>query len=147
MHRPTLRAKQRVQDQHDRRHAPTPKAEAIRWLHAELAAGRAGLDPYDATILILEPQPHEQVWARAVILMCGLEMSEHKGCYRLVVEPDVRLILSLDQPDAPVMEGVPLASRGAESGPTAVMDAVFGSLPPAPEPRPVLTLLTDREVH
>lgn len=141
MHLPTLRAKQRAQDPPARRHGPSPRTEAIRWLHAELAAGRAGLDPDDATILILEPQTHELVWARAVILMCGLEMSEHRGSYRLVVEADVRLILGLGEAGAPVMD----AGASGGSGPTAVMDAVFGSLPG----RPVLTLLEadDRVVH
>jgi hypothetical protein len=107
-----------------------PRLAAIDLLREKIAAGTAGLDPYDDTILIVDALEHERVWVHRCIELTGLSM----GCtlntdglqrarYRAVVEPDVRLELGLDEdmgdtvrtnPMASRMHDVPLASRGVD---------------------------------
>ncbi len=85
-----------------------PRLAAIRHLRELLADHRAGLDPDDMTVLILDVLPHERVWARSVVELTGLYLSEipsdGMGCrFRMIVEADVRHELGLDEPGAPRM--------------------------------------------
>lgn len=141
MHLPTIRAKRQIQARLDR---PLPPARelAIGWLRDKLTEGEAGLDPYDRTVLIVEADANERVWARTVIEVTGLFLTEYKGEFRCIVETDVYDRLGLSADGAPLMDS-PISPTYA---PTALMDAVFGSL----EPRPALTLLEsadDKVVH
>lgn len=90
-----------------------PRQAAIRFLAVKLAAGQAGLDPYDASVVLVDVAENEQVWARAAVECVGLFL--HQGGsqrIRMLLEADVRQELGLDAPDAPVMADEPLASRG-----------------------------------
>lgn len=79
-----------------------PRDAAIQHLRDLLLEQRAGLDPHDPTVFVLDVRPHEQVWARAAVELTGLFLSEirsDKGgfCrYRMILEADVRTELGLD---------------------------------------------------
>jgi hypothetical protein len=98
-------------------HNEHPRDAAVRHLRETIAAGRAGLDPYDETIFLLDATPNEIVWAGAVVNLTGLLLdvtgAPEKGGrrYRMILEADVRDELGLDAPDAPVVDDEPLASR------------------------------------
>lgn len=90
--------------------AYNPRLRAIRHLHDLLTDGRAGLDPADPTVFVLDVRPHEQVWARSVVELTGLFLSEIRSAtggfcrYRMIVEADVRQELRLDSGDAPRLD-------------------------------------------
>lgn len=85
-----------------------PRLAAIRHLRELVRDGRAGLDQHDATVLVLDVRPHEQVWARSAVELTGLFLSEIRSAaggfcrYRMIVEADVRQELGLDR-DAPTL--------------------------------------------
>lgn len=89
-------------------YTPSPRAEAIRHLRTLLDTGRAGLDPNDPTVLIIDVRPHEQTWARSVCELAGLYMGRTDDTfngttvYRMLVEADVRAELRLDEHAAPI---------------------------------------------
>lgn len=95
-----------------------PRLAAIRHLRELLADGRAGLDPYDETILLVDATDRDLVWTHRSLELCGLVVN--KICnwqgtggtrYRSILEADVRQELGLDQPGAPRLGDEPLASR------------------------------------
>jgi len=121
----------------------TPRDAAVQLLGEHLDDGRAGLDPYDATIFILDAHADEKVWAHRCLELTGLVVGISLNCdgrqttrYRAILEADVRYKLALDC-GAPTMDDEPLASRAAG----AAMDATFAALPAAPR---VLTLVGGR---
>lgn len=79
-----------------------PRLVAIRHLRDLLQEGRAGVDPHDETVFVLDVRPHEQAWARTAVEMTGLFLSEIRSdaggfCrYRMILEADVRLELGVD---------------------------------------------------
>jgi hypothetical protein len=106
-----------------------PRKAAVRLLREKLADRHAGLDPYDPSILVVKVGAHERVWAHRALELVGCFMSESNGRMRAVVEADVRTELGLDQPDAPLIDDEPLASRSV-TAPHAelLMDATLRSL-------------------
>jgi hypothetical protein len=123
--------------------AMTPRDAAIELLGEHLDNGRAGLDPYDETIFILDAHANEHVWARRCLELTGIVVGVSLNSdgrqttrYRAILEADVRYKLALDC-GAPTMDDEPLASRAA----SAAMDATFAALPAAPR---VLTLVGGR---
>lgn len=84
----------------------SPRLRAIKHLRDLIADGRAGVDRHDPTVFVLDVQPHEQVWARSVVELTGLFLSEIRSdaggfCrYRMILEADVRAELCLDRMDA-----------------------------------------------
>jgi hypothetical protein len=90
-----------------------PRLRAIAHLRELVAAGRAGLDYYDETILIVDAREHDRVWTARACELTGLMLGSHvladRGRrFRMVPEADVREELRLDS--APRMDE-PLASR------------------------------------
>jgi hypothetical protein len=87
-----------------------PRLVAIRHLRELVAESRAGLDPHDETVFVLDVRPHEQVWARSVVELTGLFLSEIQSAaggfcrYRMILEADVRAELGLDRLDAPFLD-------------------------------------------
>lgn len=87
-------------ERQDERHSP--RFRAIQHIRDLLHDGRGGADPNDPTVFVLDVRPHEQVWARAVVEMTGLFLSEIRSdaggfCrYRMILEADVRVELGLD---------------------------------------------------
>lgn len=79
-----------------------PRLRAIRHLRDLITDGRAGVDPHDDTVFVLDVRPHEQVWARSVVELTGLFLSEIRSAaggfcrYRMILEADVRQELGLD---------------------------------------------------
>jgi hypothetical protein len=98
----------------------SPRIAAIRLLKEKLDAGKAGLDPYDDTVLILLARQDEKVWTNRCLELTGLVLTalEQPGGgirFRALVEANVRRELGLDSPNAPVMGDEPLASRGVQT--------------------------------
>lgn len=109
-----------------------PRLAAIRLLREHLAAGSAGLDPYDETRFLIDAAPHETVWVRRCLDLTGvrgIEGPRVDGTVRMAafLEADVRLELGLDadrgddeirtNPMATRMGDEPLASRAADPSP------------------------------
>lgn len=93
-----------------------PRLRAIKHLRDLINDQRAGTDPNDPTVFVLDVRPHEQVWARAVVEMTGLFLSNIRGTagfcrYRMILEADVRLDLGLDRPRAHLVETVESAGE------------------------------------
>ena len=95
-----------------------PRLAAIRHLREAIADGRAGLDPYDETIFLVDARDHERVWTNLCLELCGLKVGATLNWngtgiirYRGVLEADVRQELGLDSPGALVLRDEPLASR------------------------------------
>lgn len=89
---------------------------SISWLRVKLFDGTAGLDPWDASVLIVEVPSPDRAWRLDLI---GTVLLDHphvrpdrSTCTRVraILEADVRLQLGLDEPGAPTLE-TPLASR------------------------------------
>jgi hypothetical protein len=86
----------------------TPRDAAIELLGEHLDDGRAGLDPYDETIFILDAHANERVWARRCLELTGIVVGERTRedggvRFRAIVEADVRYALALDC-GAPTMD-------------------------------------------
>lgn len=83
-----------------------PRLRAIKHLRDLTDEGRAGLDPTDPTVFVIDVRPHEEVWARSVVELTGLFLSEIRSAaggfcrYRMILEADVRQDLRLDSGDA-----------------------------------------------
>jgi hypothetical protein len=128
-------------------HNEHPRDAAVRHLRETIAAGRAGLDPYDETIFLLDATPNEVVWAGAVVNLTGLLLdvtgAPEKGGrrYRMILEADVRDELGLDAPGAPVVDDEPLASRRLTLADEA--DVVAGEQKLANPDTPVLHAIAD----
>lgn len=92
---------------------------AISWLHVKLIEGTAGLDPWDAALVVVEVATLEKAWRLDLI---GEQISDHPHTRRdlstciqvkAIVEADVRVRLGLDEVGAPILRDTPLASRAA----------------------------------
>lgn len=86
-----------------------PRLRAIRHLRDLITDGRAGVDPHDDTVFVLDVRPHEQVWARAVVELTGLFLSDIRGTagfcrYRMILEADVKHELGLDRYETPEVD-------------------------------------------
>jgi hypothetical protein len=126
MHLPTIRAKRQLQDDLDRRLADTqpitPRKAAVALLHDKIRAGEAGLDPYDASVFIVELGRNETRWGTIVVSLTGKptqRVERPDGSVRLyaLLDQDVRGLLGLNEEDPPLMCDEPLASRGIRSVP------------------------------
>jgi hypothetical protein len=89
-----------------------PRLAAIRHLRELVADGRAGVDNYDATIVIVDAHEHERVWTARACELTGIVIGIHVLAdggrrFRVVLEADVREELGLDRPDAPMMDENP----------------------------------------
>ena len=107
---------------------PLVRDTALEYLRDKIDHGQAGLDPYDPSIFILDAGANEIVWAYRMLHQLGLVLvnSVRGGGrrYTTVLEADVRMTLGLDEPDAPTMADVALASRGVDAAinaPTLVL--------------------------
>lgn len=89
---------------------------SISWLRVKMFEGTAGLDPWDAAVMIVEVASPDRAWRLDLI---GTVIGEHphvrpdrSTCTRVraILEADVRQELGLDEPGAPTLE-TPLASR------------------------------------
>lgn len=115
-----------------------PRLAAIDLLREKAVDGRAGVDTYDASVFILDALPHEIVWARRCLLLCGeligeRELGRGRVRYRAILEADVRATLDLDEePRRYVITDEPLASRGVEAPPEAILHVLH---PPKPQLR------------
>jgi hypothetical protein len=92
-----------------------PRLAATRHLRELVADGRAGVDHYDSSIVIVDAREHERVWTARACELTGLMIGIHVLAdggrrFRVILEADVREELGLDRPDAPRMDE-PLASR------------------------------------
>lgn len=91
---------------------------AIVWLRMKIIGGRAGLDPWDHAVMIVEVRSPEQAWRLDLIgHVIGDQphvRPDRSTCIRVraILEADVRQQLGLDQVGAPTLE-TPLASRAA----------------------------------
>lgn len=92
---------------------------AIQWLNVKLGLGTAGLDPWDASVLIVEVPAPDRAWRLDLI---GQPIAYHpwvrpdrSTCIRVraLLEADVRQELRLDEPGAPVLRDTPRASVAA----------------------------------
>jgi hypothetical protein len=138
---PTIRKRPRASA---REPGLTPRDAAIELLGEHLDNGRAGLDPYDETIFILDAHANEHVWAHRCLELTGIVVGvslnfdgRQTTRYRAILEADVRYALALDC-GAPTMPDEPLASRAVN----AAMDATLDALPAAP---PILAAVPDDE--
>lgn len=97
----------------------SPRAAAVELVREHIAAGRAGLDPYEPSDLLFDAHADELVWSAIALNYVGviLNRRDREGGvrFRVVVEADVRDLLGLDLADAPTMDDEPLASRGVGS--------------------------------
>jgi hypothetical protein len=123
-----------------------PRLAAIRHLREAIAAGRAGLDPYDETIFLFDALPNEVVWAGAVVNLTGLLLDvtgapEGGRRYRMILEADVRQELDLDRCCPPTLDDEPLASRRLTLADEA--DVVAGEALLANPNTPVLHAIAD----
>lgn len=93
-----------------------PRLAAIRLLREHIADRRAGLDPYDPSIFILDAHEHERTWAYRCLELTGRVLDFRRfgdgTRLRATLEADVRHELGLDTLDPPTMADEPLASRG-----------------------------------
>lgn len=92
-----------------------PRLAATRHLRELVADGRAGVDHYDSSIVIVDAREHERVWTARACELTGLMIGIHVLAdggrrFRVILESDIRQELGLDRPDAPKMDE-PLASR------------------------------------
>ena len=99
--------------------AVSEREAAIVWLRVKIIGGRAGLDPHDSAVMIVEVDSPEKAWR---IDLIGEQLLAHpwvrpdrSTCIRVraILEADVRQALWLDKPGAPVLADTPLASRAA----------------------------------
>lgn len=110
-----------------------PRLAAIRLLREKIAAGQAGLDPYQPSDFIVVAAANELRWARISVNYCGLVLTEFEqpgggARFRVVLESDVRADLGLDSADPPYMADEPLASRrvdGADCADALATAAVY----------------------
>lgn len=98
----------------------TPRDAAVRLLAEKIAAGKAGLDPYDKSIFILKAGPNERVWCYRVLELTGTVLSRAPRFgggerFRALLEADVRNKLGLDRIYPPLMLDEPLASRAVDA--------------------------------
>jgi hypothetical protein len=103
-------------------HEPHPRTVAKAYIAELVSQGRAGLDPYDRSLLILDADPFERVWANRALELVGLipdyRMWAGRLRYRATISAAIRAELGLDAADAPTVEDEPLASRAVEARPT-----------------------------
>lgn len=92
---------------------------SISWLRVKMFDGTAGLDPFDAAVMIVEVASPDRAWRLNLIGAILWEhphvRPDHSTCIRVraILEADVRMLLGLDEPGAPTLE-TPLASRAAD---------------------------------
>lgn len=99
----------------------------ISWLRVKLFDHSAGLDPFDASVLIVEVASPDRAWRLDHVGQI-LESHPHvrpdrSTCIRVraLIEADVRQELGLDDLNPPVLD-TPLASRALRAVPEAAAD-------------------------
>lgn len=124
-------------------HPPKVRDTAIGWLRGKIAAGEAGLDPFDAGIFILVAHRDEIVWAYRMLEQAGqvltiTDLSDLGRRYAAVI--DDRAELGLHTADAPVMD---TGGCSFEDAANVAVDHVLEVLPQTLEllPRPGLALV------
>lgn len=128
----------------------TPRLAAIAMLREKIAEKRAGLDPYDARLFIVELGPNEVKWGTIAVCLAGWPVNRTErpdGSVRLyaVIEADVRAEFGLDGADPPLMPDEPLASRGVDAAPGIALDRMLQALPSAPSQAEPVSLAALRE--
>lgn len=103
-------------------HTAADEREAsISWLRVKILDGTAGLDPFDEAVMIVEVPSPERAWR---IDLIGEVIVDHphvrrdrSTCIqvRAIIEADVRMLLGLDVPGAPVLKDTPLAALSVEA--------------------------------
>lgn len=89
---------------------------SISWLRVKIMEGTAGLDPHDHAVMIVEVNSPERAWRLDLIGHVLLDhphvRPDRSTCIRVraILEADVRLALTLDEPGAPTLDTA-LASR------------------------------------
>jgi hypothetical protein len=135
-----------------------PRLAAIDLLREKIADQKAGLDPYDRGVFILEARPDETVWANRALNLVGHVLPTSTGTaeggrrFRVAVYDDVRTELGLDSPNPPLMEDEPLASRSVDSPPEAILHALHPAQPNLrlvadPKPIPIMQAAMDRAMQ
>lgn len=137
MHLKTVRNRRQIEARFDRDHGQTPREHAVEWLAAKIIDGKAGIDPYEPAIFIVDAEPFERTWAYRALELTGIVLNRipllDGERFHSTLEADVHPALGLDKPDAAVMKNVALASRAvaAEALPAPVTIASLDR--PAPQ--------------
>lgn len=134
----TLRLRRDVEARFDRDHGQTPRELAIEWLAAKIIDGRAGLDPTEKAIFVVDAEGYERTWAYRALELTGIVLNripDPDGGERFwaTLEADVHLALGLDAADAPVVDDPRSAEWEPESLPAPVTIASLAR--PAPQLR------------
>lgn len=107
----------------------TERETTVSWLRVKLFEGSAGLDCYDASVLIVEVASPDRAYRLEHV---GHVLASHphvrpdrSTCIRVraLIEADVRAELGLDHPNPPTLE-TPLASRALRAVPEAPAEIV-----------------------
>jgi hypothetical protein len=107
-----------------------PRLAAIDLLRDKCVDGKAGVDVYDPSVFIVDALPHEIVWVRRCLLLCGSVLGERdlgrgRIRYRGILADDVKADLDLAMtPPRYVIRDEPLASRGVDSPLEAILDVM-----------------------
>jgi hypothetical protein len=77
-----------------------PRLAAIDLLRDKCVDGKAGVDVYDPSVFIVDALPHEIVWVRRCLLLCGSVLGERdlgrgRIRYRGILADDVKAELDL----------------------------------------------------